>query len=255
VHPFFRSNQSGFPPPGAAGRSLAVENAHVCPVSGPPEPRAPAADVPASVKWLNDELDQVQSLSFRHPAAPLSAQVNIAHLQNTAALRGIASQSATHAIRLAAQESKTQNADDWDSTESEALEHLVHTLDIIGVGFSPPTVGVDPAHATVPITNKVVDILAIRGSSHEQCIAHSRTFLTNPQRQVILVSRDPDNTAWDKRFGSFLRPETPQLGDERNITDPASGSLHLGYQNLLGIYRQSATPADLGGGIGAELAA
>lgn len=240
---------------GAAGRSLAVENAHVCPISGPPEPRAPAADVPASVKWLNDELDQVQSLSLRYPTAPLSAQVDIAHQQNNAALRGIASQSATHAVRLAAQESKTENADYWDSTESEALEHIVHTLDIMGVGFSPPAVGVDPAHATVLIGNKTVDILAIRGSSHEHCIAHSRTFVTNPQRQVILVSRDPDNTAWNRRFGSFLRPETSHLGDERKITDPASGSLHLGYQNLLGIYRQSATPAALGGGIGAELAA
>lgn len=254
IHSFAQINPGSLVA-GAAGRSLAVENAYVYPISGPPEPRAPAADVPASVKWLNDELDQVRSLSFRHPAAPLSAQVNIAHEQNTAALRGISSQSATHAIRLASQESKSENADDWDSTESQALEHLVHTLDIIGVGFSPPTVGIGSAHASVAIMNKVVDIVAIRGSSHEQCIAHSTTFLTNPQRQVMLVSRDPDNTAWNKRFGSFLLPETPRLGDERDITDPASGSLHLGYQNLLGIYRQSATPASLGGGIGAELAA
>ena len=93
------------------------------------------------------------------------------------------------------------------------------------------------------------------GSGHENCIAHSMKFLTNPQRQVILVSRDPDNTPWVKRFGSFLRPDTPQLGQERNITDPASGSLHLGYQNLLGIFRRSATPAALEGGISAEFAA
>lgn len=253
IHSFAQINPGSLVA-GAAGRTLPVENAYVCPISGVPEPRAPGADVPASVKWLNDQLDDVQSLSARHPT-PLSAQVNVAHQQNTAALRGISSQSAAHAIKLAAQESKTQNPDDWDSTELAALEHLVHTLDIIGVGFSPPTVGADPAHAQVQIANRFVDILAIRGSSHEHCIAHSRTFLTNPQRQVILVSRDPDNTAWDKRFGSFLRPDTPELGEERNITDPASGSLQLGYQNLLGIFRQSATPVALGGGIGAELAA
>jgi hypothetical protein len=253
IHSFAQINPGSLVA-GAAGRTLPVENAYVCPISGVPEPRAPGVDVPASVKWLNDQLDDVQSLSARHPT-PLSAQVNVAHQQNTAALRGISSQSAAHAIKLAAQESKTQNPDDWDSTELAALEHLVHTLDIIGVGFSPPTVGADPAHAQVQIANRFVDILAIRGSSHEHCIAHSRTFLTNPQRQVILVSRDPDNTAWDKRFGSFLRPDTPELGEERNITDPASGSLQLGYQNLLGIFRQSATPVALGGGIGAELAA
>ncbi|HVB57993.1 MAG TPA: hypothetical protein VNE63_16410 [Candidatus Acidoferrales bacterium] len=254
IHSFAQINPGSLIP-GAAGRTFAVENAYVCPISGPPEPRAPAADVPASIKWLNDELDEVQSLSASYRAAPLSSQVDIAHQQNTAALRGISSQSTTQAISLAAQESKTQNADDWDATESEALEHLVHTLDIIGVGFAPPTVGTVPAHAAVPIQNKIVDILAIRGVSHENCIAHSMKFLTNPQRQVILVSRDPDNTPWVKRFGSFLRPDTPQLGEERNITDPASGSLHIGYQNLLGIFRCSATPAALEGGISAEFAA
>jgi hypothetical protein len=87
------------------------------------------------------------------------------------------------------------------------------------------------------------------------CIEHSKLFLSNPQRQVRLVSRDRDNTAWQKRFGSFLQPETPQLGQERNITDPASGSLHLGYQRLLDIFLQSATAAAVEGGINAELAA
>jgi hypothetical protein len=40
-------------------------------------------------------------------------------------------------VKLAAQESKKENAsDDWDRIESEALEHLVHTLEIVGLGFA-----------------------------------------------------------------------------------------------------------------------
>jgi len=240
---------------GPAGRAFAVEDAHVFPISGTLEPRAPAAAVPASVKWLNDELDEVPSLSATYRAARLTTQVDGAHLLNIAALRLISPQSTTHTVKLAAQESSVDHEDEWDATESEALRHLVHTLDIVGVGCPPPTVGADPAHATFLINNASVDLIAIRGASHEGCIEHSKTFLANPRRQVLLVSRDQDNTAWLQRFGSFLQPVIPQLGQERNITDPASGSLHLGYQNLLEIFRRSATSAAVEGGISAELAA
>ncbi len=254
IHSFTQINPGSLTA-GPAGRAIAVENAQVWPISGTLEPRAPAAAVPASIKWLNDELDEVPSLSAAFHTAPLATQVDSAHQRNIAALRGISPQSTTYAVKLAAQESTVKYEDEWDATESKALRHLVHTLDIVGVGFLPPTVGAVPAHATVLINNKTVDLLAIRGASHEGCIEHSKTFLTNPQRQVLLVSRDPENTPWRQRFGSFLQPVTPQLGQERNITDPASGSLHLGYQNLLEIFRRSATSAAVEGGINAELAA
>lgn len=240
---------------GPEGRVFAVENADVCPISGAPEPRAPAAAVPACVKWLNDELDVLPSLSVAYHAAPLVTQVDTAHVRNVAALRVLPPQSTAHIVELAAQESKAKHADDWDGTESSAIKHLVHTLDIVGVGFPPPTVGVDSAHATVLINNKTVDLLAVLGISHEACIEHSKRFVPSPQRQVLLVSRDCDNTPWRQRFGNFLQPVMPQLGQERNITDPASGSLHLGYEKLLDIFRNSATAAAVEGGISAELVA
>lgn len=254
IHSFAQINPGSLVA-GPAGRSVAVEHAHVCPILGTLEPRAPAAAVPASVKWLNDELDELPSLSVAYHAVSLAAQADAAHHTNVTALRSISPQSMTHAIKLAAQESTVTHADEWEATESEALRHLVHTLDILGVGFPPPTVSADPAHATVLINNELVDLLAIRGASHEACIEHSKAFLPNPQRQVLLVSRDHDNTAWQPRFGSFLQPVTPQPGQERNITDPSSGTLHLGYQNLLELFRGSATVAALAGGINADLAA
>jgi hypothetical protein len=45
------------------------------------------------------------------------------------------------------------------------------------------------------------------------------------------------------------------LDQERKITDPGSGSLHLGYQNLLEVFRSSKSQAAMEGGIRAELAA
>jgi hypothetical protein len=261
IHSFIQINPASLTAP-PAGRTIAVENADVFPISGKKEPRAPAAAVPASIKWLNDELDDIPSLSHFYQTVALSAQVDNAHLLTVCALRGISAQSVGHAIKLAAahgssieNKDKWKNADEWSATESEALRHLVHTLDIVGVGFPSPTVGADPAHATVMINNKTIDLIAISGASHQVCIEHSKTILTSPQRQVLLISRDQDNTTWSQKLGSFLQPVTPKLGQERNITDPASGSLHLGYQNLLEIFRRSATPADVVGGINADLAA
>ncbi len=239
---------------GAAGRACAVENASVFPLAGP-DPRAPSAPVPACVKWLNDELDGLPGLSASYPTTALAPQSDIAHRKTVAELRTISPQSATNTMKMAATDSTAEDADHWDQAEAEALEHLVHTLDIIGIGFTNTTVGADPAHAAVVMNNQTVDILAIRGYSHEGCLEHSKSFLPLPRRQVLLISRDRDNNSWRQKFGSFLDPENAKLGQERNITDPASGLLHLGYRNLLDIFQQAATGTAVQGAIDAALAA
>ena len=257
VHSFAQINPASLIA-GAAGRMYAVENAFVFPLNGANDPRAPAGPVAACVKWLNDVLDRLPRLSNHDPLAALAAQSDTMHQHTVTALRAISPQSATHAVKLAtAKELGAKNdshADKWDGAEADALEHLVHTLDIVSLGFATPIVGADPAHATVVMNNQTVDLLAIRGASHEDCINHSKRFLPLPRRQFLLISRDHDNNPWRQRFGSFLQPESPQLGHERKITDPASGSLHLGYRRLLEIFQQSPTAVGVQGAINAELA-
>jgi hypothetical protein len=254
IHSFLQINPGSLVA-GAAGRRLSVENALVFPLHNVDDPRTPAAAVPAGIKWMNDELDEIPSLSVTYHSVSLATQADSAHELNIAAFRGISSpQYAMHAVKMAAQESTSDDVDEWDNIESEALKHLIHTLDIVGIGFPSPTVGTDPAHATVVMNNQTVDLLAIRGMSHEACIEHSRMFLGRPRRQVLLISRDRDNNDWRQKFSSFLQTETTQLGQEQDITDPASVSLHLGYRKLLDIFRQSTTEAILQGAINAELA-
>jgi hypothetical protein len=245
---------------GPAGRRLAIENAFVFPLHGGTDPRAPAAPVPACIKWLNDELDQLPRLSANNPTAALTAQSDVLHEQIVTALRAISSQSADHTVRMATaidqDKAKNRDADEWDNTEVEALEHLVDTLNIIGLGFSSPMVGADPAHAMVVINNHSVDLLVTRGASHEICLKHTENFYEpRPRRNAILISRDKDNNDWQKKFGSFLEPTTPQLGQDRDITNPASGLLHLGYRKLLDIFRNSNTVTEVQGEINAALAA
>ena len=254
IHSFAQINPGSLVP-GPAGRAYAVENAGVYPISGPTEPRAPAGPVASSIKWLNDELDLLPSLSAAYQAAPLVAQADTSHQRVVAALRGIPSQSATHVVKLAARESSAADADAWDHTEAEALKHLVHTLEIIGIACTLPTIGVDLAHASMVMKGKPIDVIAVQGASHQGCIEHSKRFIRSPQCQLLLVSRDQDNTNWQQRLGSFLQPDRQEPGDEPKITDPASGSLYLGYQNLLEIFRHSDTPAALERGISVELAA
>jgi hypothetical protein len=254
IHSFCQINPNSLNA-GAAGKTIALNHAFVFPLNGVIDPRAPGADVPACIKWLNDELDDLPSLAQSYKTAPLANHVNLAHQVTTDGLRALQAHSAEHAVKLATQESSAKHEDEWGESESKAVRHLVETLDILGVGFPTPTIGTIPSHATVTINNKTVDILVVRGASHEGCVEYSKKFLPTPQRQVLLVSRDRDNTRWRQRFGTFLEPKSPTLGQEPKITDPGSGSLHLGYQNLLEVFRGSTTPAAIEGGIRAELAA
>ena len=121
--------------------------------------------------------------------------------------------------------------------------------------FPPPILEDTPAHAVVVIDGQTMDLCAIRGASHEDCIEHSRKIQHNPQRRLLLISCDPWNTHWDPRSGSFLRPTTTSLQRERNITDPATQVLHLGHQDLLTVIGNSTTTEEVAHGIITRLAA
>ena len=254
IHSFAQINPSSLIA-GPAGRSFAIENAHVFPLTDTPEPRAPRAAVPASVKWLHDELDELPSLSKQHPTAQLNQQADESHTRSVDALRTLPSQTVTRAVELATEESKKQNPDEWNRTQADALKHVVHTLDIVGIGFTLATGGANTAHAAVSINNTTIDLLAIRGNSHESCIKHSKQFLPHPRRQMLLVSRDSENMHWRRRFGSFLETESRVLDREHKITEPEGGFLHLGYRNLLDVFLQSTSPSGIGEAINTELVA
>ncbi len=250
IHSFLQVNPASLAA-GAAGRSFPVENAFVYPLGGLNDPRAPGASVAAGVKWLNDELDHIPSLGRSYTAVPLATASDTAHDQTIASLRVLSPQAAFQTVKLATQQTKAKHADQWEQAECQAVEHLVHTLDILSIGSNPPAVGAGSTHATITLNNQTVDLIAIRGESHEACLTYGLPSLS--RRQCVLVSRDPDNNPWSKRFGSFLQPETPRLGAEPNITDPASGLLHLGYRNLLDIFQHTATVGAVAGAIDAEL--
>jgi hypothetical protein len=254
VHSFAQVNPDSLSP-GPAGRTIVLQNTAVFPLNGVADKRAPSASVPAAIKWWNDELDNLPKLSARYPAAPLAQAASANHDQNVGALREVAGHSAFGAIKLAAQQSIAKNADEWATIETQALENLVNTLNILSLGSPAPTVGADPAHATVTIRNQSIDIVAIMGGTHEQCLKHSQDIVPKQRRQMLMVSRDPDNNRWSAKYGSFLKAKSARLGEERKITDPADGMLHIGYRNLLELFQNNNTVTAVQGAIDAELAA
>lgn len=243
---------------GPTGRMLPVENPFVFPLNKTADPRTPKSEVPASIKWLNDELDTLPSLS-QFFDVPLKGQADNTHKQSVLELRKISPKFATTAVNLATAPNRLvtdkneKTADEWSEPESQAVEHLVFSLDIIGIGFTTPIVGTDCAHATAIMNGQSVDIIAIRGKTHEDCINHSNTVPPPLRRQVLLISRDYFNTKFSKRCGSFLEQDTNPLGQAHKITDPRGGMLHISYSALLNIFMNSEDSTILKGKINDEL--
>ena len=77
--------------------------------------------------------------------------------------------------------------------------------------------------------------------------------MPSTRRQTLIISRDQDNTLLRQRFGSFLQPDPPRLGQECRITDPESSVLHLGYRQLLDCFFTSPTVDAVQGAIADEL--
>ena len=113
---------------GPAGKTIALNNAFVFPLPGAADdPRTPAGPVPACVKWLNDELDGIESMGVRYPLAPLATAVEAEHTKVVAALRVIPNKSVTSAVRMATETSTTENADKWNLSEKDR-SNILYTL-------------------------------------------------------------------------------------------------------------------------------
>jgi hypothetical protein len=239
---------------GAAGHSLPLRRALVHPIA--PElkdPRTPGAPVPASVKWVNDSLDVVPCLSQQIPDASLAGSIGIPHKANIDDFRTVESIHLENDINWATWRPPKSNkgdgdnspskdipptADEWGHDQVAGLEHIVHTLDILRMGGSELNLANAHGHATATLRGQSVEVLAVNGPSHEKCEEHARQrFVLPRRRQVLFVTRDPQNAPRLRRDKSIVRvnPE-PRLGQEIAITDPETGEIPIAFRDLMDIY-------------------
>jgi hypothetical protein len=250
----------GFGVVDASGRTPPVDRPCVYPIpNAETDPRAPSGQVPASVKWLNDSLDFVESLSEKHPNARLAHDVVNTHIEAVRALRLLDGPRAQTCISQSTckteSNSKTEgNVDNsierikipdyWATSERYAVEHVLHTLDILGLCFEPIFIPGATSHGTVTIRGRLVEVTALRGRTHEICIKYSEG-LPVPHHAVLVVSRDDDNTVLLPRFGRFLSGRRSRIEEEAKFIDPESVKLMISYQELLSAYLISDTTDQL----------
>ena len=250
VHSFEQLNPDSIVP-GAPGSAIALRNPFVHPLGCHTDPRIPAGVVSASVKWLNDELDTIESFAHRCDDAPLAATVRTTCEHVMTGLRSIPGDRVDGAVTLACpatppDESDTVDleaatADEWGDVERDAIVHLVDTVSIVALFSDHYSVAETARHATMSIRELNFDVVAVRGKTHPICLEHYAEVLPRGRWPVLLVSRDPDNNEWTPRFGSYL--ESPDRGyqSQRDFTQPPSVAWHVGYKNLLDIFRESTT--------------
>ena len=221
----------------ATDRTLPLENAKVLSfTAGGTDPRVPDAPVPAVIKWLNDELDQLSDFAGSlltgcalHGSVATSQQtVATAHRSLTsqlAAERVHYSKASAVAVKSAIDPATL--VDDWDQEEREGLEHVIHSLAIVG---SVETIEINAASIHGRHADKGVEIAAIRGDKHSDCIAAFDKWSGKTHAPMLLISRDRHNT-------------TPLQRELEHYADPdrSSGVRILDAQTLISKARTCTT--------------
>lgn len=251
----FSQNISAFIPGGVEGRTPPISQALVYPIrEGAADPRTPSAAVPASVKFLNDMLDSSECLSHAYPNAPLAADIAEEHVRNVNEIRLVDGLRAEQCVCIAScqsldgadedNERRCKNPDVWNGAEETGVAHVVHSLDILRTGFAPVVIGNSKAHATIRMRERDVEIIAVHGKSHGDCLKHSEEFFPSRGHKMLIVSRDRDNTPFFQKLGSILRGQA-DLNSEPSFTDLAANKIVVGYNALLSNYTASQTRQQL----------
>ena len=241
---------------------LPAARVHSIAAGAPSDPRTPGQHVPGCVKWVNDELDTLRCLSQDFGHAPLAPQLPAANSTDVAEIRVLDSQQLERAVGDAASFSPTmpeqpvpdRNADVWNATETAALENMVHTLDIVRLGFPNLNLTCTTAHGTFTTGQQVVDVLAVRGQSHDQCLAHATRVKRPARHKLLLVSRDRLERGLLPKEGNINSPRIAEPPGETKFTDVESGMARISFKELLDLFESAATRQQLEESLNARIA-
>lgn len=253
IHSFLVAHPSMLPP-GSAGRRFAVREPTVHPFSGVDDPRAPSAPVPAVVKWMNDQLDEPsKSLATRYAHLPLTTAAGAAHQRMVSELRTLKADALGNTVNFASLTACKGTPDEWKVGEGHAVKHLLHTFSILDVAQYPTKFHGNGAQATIVKGETSLEVIAVMGASHEDCDKHVLNCLPAHKGQLVVVSRDEDNTPWDPRFKSIYDQVPDEPSNEANFTQPTSAIIRIGYHDVLDAYRNAANEAALKEALDAKL--
>lgn len=253
IHSFLVRHPSTLPI-GSAGYRYPLREAMVHPFNGVVDPRAPGGTVAAVVKWVNDELDDPsKSLATKYADAPLSAAVGASHARTVVELRKLKDKELSATVNFASLSVGKRTPDEWNVGEGQAMKHVLHTFSILDLAQYPLTFHGKGAQATVIRGDLSMEVIAVLGASHEECDKHVMESLPEHKGQLVLVSRDEDNTSWDARFRTIYDQVPDDPSAEAKFTQPTSAIVRLGYRDVLDAYRSATNEGELREVIDAKL--
>lgn len=233
-------------PYGSAGRRVALSRPTVHPLNGVQDPRVPNSSVPAVVKWVNDELDDPSiSLASKYFDARLAATTQESHSKMVGTLRVLHAGALENTVSFATPHASTCHPDAWKDEEVKALKHLLHTFSILDIGQYQANFHGQGAHASIARGDSNLEVIAVLGTSHEDSDKHVLHRLPSHRGQLVIISRDEDNTSWDPRFKSVYDQVPDDPSNEAKFTQPTSAILRIGYHDILNAYLSAANTAEL----------
>jgi len=210
------------------------------------DPRTPGSEVPASVKWVNDCLDTIHFVLRNNGSHPFRNEIKDSHDTVCKEIRRECDEFLCRYITMASCEiekgkdkwiemesRKIHNVDNWNENEQKALETVVYSLSIMKV-CKPLGVNGSPAHATIKIRDKVIDVIVVSGKTHEECFKYAKKeYPGSGQRFVVVFTHDGKSSLPERhRKGSILDVEHDSSRGP-HVADPSSSYYHCGYQNLI----------------------
>lgn len=223
-------------------RCSAIDGGSVYPLQTPClDPRLPEKPVPASVKWVNDELDSIPLLSDgAMNCRPLEPQVQHSQTSVTDKYREIEEHILNNFVRLSTWiDSETlnqlrkqpfENADFWEKIEQEGLKHTVYVLSLLRLCHNTEVSG-SVFHGTIQTPDGLLNIVAVRGPTHEECRKHfDHMVVASGSDPVIFVTHDEEN----------LIPTEDELKKIYEVTGDTR-LRHMAYAVLIDKCRQAAS--------------
>lgn len=193
-----------FVSPGVTDRTHPLPEASVHPVVPSEDARLPGGPVSASVKWVNDSLDEIPPPSeMAFHGCSLEVQSKEAEDYVIISLRKYDGPIAQEIVKWAAcsycngrklPEGKgLRNADLWGATEAAALKHVLFTLTALGLVYKLHFNGT-VLHACIDTDYGLIQVVAIQGVTHQDCRQHlddlAQKISNDP---LLLISRDNEN--------------------------------------------------------------
>lgn len=229
-----------FPPATVEGvsgdprRPLSPLNVH-CLDGGAADPRLKGAQVPAVVKWVNDEVDDHALPSYINRGLQPCLQTSLDSV--IAKVRVLPQDTLGHLVEsgTARLNPDITCVDEYDQDQREAFKHLVWAMATFET-VQPVTLGGTQSHATTTVERQVVEVSSVYGPSHLENYKHMEQALgRNPRARRVVFSQATDSVSRQER--------------DRRYTEVKPPFALVDYTDLTQLLRTARSQAELAAGL------